>query len=769
MDQGEPETVVGRVNVLRFKKEGWTVGNLKTDDGRTLPFVGSLLVDVGDRVELTGSWEENPRYGRQLKVKSFRLDQKLSGDGLAQYLAVHPEIKGIGPAKAKLLAQYFGQDFARALSLQTGEMARIAGVPISTIESLAALWKAQGERNEMFCWLASLGLTFSQITAIERKYGAASATVLQKNPYLLSREVNGFGFVRADEIAQKMGTPADSSERIEAASEYVVRSVQNDGHTWVGFGDLLGRISKLTGLFAHREQIEKVVSQLVFEGRLTGTWLTAETWAVSTPKLLEIERELSVVLPMLGRSPNVHQAALQSVRAPSEASCTLQQQAAILGACRSALVVVTGGAGTGKTFTMAALADRYRLAGLKVVLGAPTGKAAARMSEMSGGNFKGATLHRLLGYNGQSFHNGSSRDEVAGPIDADVLLVDETSMIDSELCVELLRGLELGRTAVVFFGDHHQLASIGAGSILRDLIERKLCPVFLLETVMRQAGILKTHSMKVLEGKVEGSSKKSGHLDGEAEWPWLVLKRESEEEICSALQLMFERDLEGKLGLDLAAVQVLSPSYKGAAGVDALNRKLQAIMQKKRFGIEIEPVSEGQRPKLLVGDRVIQTRNNYELEIDCVDGDGEENEANTAPIGVMNGTVGTILDIDGKTMIVEIDGQRVLYDAESARDLKLAYALTIHKSQGSEFDAIVVVLHHAHSFMLSRNLLYTAVTRARKVAILIGDKRGILGAAGKTVIDKRRTMLGLLPREDRRAKRERGSVAEPTPSVDGNS
>jgi len=747
-----PEKVVitGRVDQVRFRKEQWVTATLKTDDGRTIPFVGSLLVDEGDRVEITGTWEEHPKYGRQLKVKSFRLDQTLSGQGLAQYLAVNPQIKGIGAAKAELLAKKFGADFAHSLKEQAAEMAKVAGVPLETITRLRDLWVAQADRNEMLVWLAGLGLTFSQISAIESKYGENSATVLRKNPYLLSREVHGFGFVKADAIAQAMGMAPDAEERVEAATEYVVRTVQQDGHTWVGFGELLGRVGKLTGLFDHREKIEAIVSQLVQQGRITGTWLTPETWALSTPRLLGMERELSLVLPMLGRAPNPHQDALSRARNVEETSLTPAQGSALLGASRNALLVITGGAGTGKTYTMTAIARRYLAAGLKVILGAPTGKAAQRMREMSeqnGGKLEAATLHRLLGYDGKRFRRGPDGERIV--VDADVLLVDETSMIDCELCYELMQGLDLARTAVVFFGDHQQLASVGAGSVLRDMIERKLCPVFRLETVMRQAGVLKANSMKVLEGRVEGSSKASGMLEGEAVWPWLVVKKTNEDDVRAMIGQMFETELEGKLGLKVEDVQVLAPKYDGPAGVHSLNRMLQKIVQKKKFGVEVEDPGEGKKPKILAGDRVIQTRNNYDI---GATGDGDGDRADSAvSAGVMNGTVGRVLEIrdKGKSMRVEMDGAEIEYRSEDVRDLELAYALTIHKSQGSEFPAVIAVIHRAHAFMLNRNLLYTAVTRARKVAIIVGDEKGILGAAGKTVMEKRRTMMGILPKENR--------------------
>lgn len=716
-------------------------------------------------------------------------------EGLAEYLAVHPDIVGIGPAKAKVLTETFGRDFSGALRRQKDVMAKVAGVSLEAIERLATLWlDASAERRQTQMWLASLGLTYTQIATIEGKYRAGARAVLEKNPYLLAREVKGFGFAKADAVAKLAGVELASEPRIEACAEYVVRQCHEDGHTWIGFGEAAGKIGKLLELGggdSGRERIEGTVNRLVYEGRLTGTWITSETWALSTPSVFRREREAGYVLKVLGGRTNPwRREFLQAGAGPTEGGLTEAQRAALTQAMNQQVCVVTGGAGTGKTHTMATIARRYQRAGKKLALAAPTGKAAKRMGEMQLEDVTPQTLHRLLGYDGKSFgkrrgKSAKSAESAAGgegegeatataveAIDADVLLIDEASMVDVVLLCELLRAVDARRTAIVFFGDPYQLPSVGAGSVLRDMIERKIVPTVKLEVVMRQAGVLKAASMGVLEGKIAGSTKEEVQRKGshcgsdpspsggccsgtddacncecstcrdpntgalhskekDVRWPWVVLRKKGDLSIGETVEKLFAEELPGKLGVAWEDIQVLSPSYKGEAGVEALNLRLQRVVQGKR-GVTIG--ESGGRPRPRVGDRVIQSRNNYEL------GDG----------GVMNGTVGVLageernergLPIGYRVMI---DGEAIRYDLGQVKQLDLAYALTVHRSQGSEFPVVIVVVSRAHSFMLHRNLLYTAVTRAQKMVVLVGDEQGMLNAVKRTLLEKRRTFLGAL-------------------------
>jgi exodeoxyribonuclease V alpha subunit len=765
------ETVEGTIKGVRYTQDdGFTVGAVLTKAGEMLTFAGKMTVSIGDAVTLTGIFDTHPKYGRQLKVSSAVVSVDLSSAGLADYLAKNPTLSGIGPTRAKKIAEAFGDDFARMLEEEPARIAEVAKLPLDKVKEIRSAWRARKASHEVLIWLAGLGLTYAQAVAIEKAYGADAPAKLKKNPYLLARDVRGFGFLKADEVALKMGTARDSEERIAAACESVVHSeIDQEGHTWVSYGQLTTKVGELLSLGeGGPDRIDSVLGRLVSAGRLTGTWLNAELYAIGTPKMLSRERELGMILPMLGRAPNAHRKLLENAIGSLTSHvgvledhplalidrCNDKQRAALTLAAKHCLLVITGSAGTGKTFTMARIAEMYASCKLKVGLAAPTGKASVRMAEMSQGRWPASTLHRLLGYKGDAGFDRSDRVGVDcdddGKLDLDVLLLDECSMLDLELTSTLFEALDTGRTALVMFGDPHQLPSVGAGSVLRDLVQRKMCPVVTLETVVRQAGVLRAACGQVLVGKVPKSQRGSPEavLEGQASWPWLVIHRESETQIAKTLEELFTKGFEEKLGIipGKDIIQVLAPSYKGSAGVDALNESLQRILQKKLRGFDVPQRTEGApfKPKFYPSDRVIQTRNNYEL-----GGAG----------GVMNGTVGSVVRVEEKELgdgkfeavtVVDFDGTEVEYSKGVLSELALAYALTVHKAQGSEFPYVVVVSHKSHSFMLNRNLLYTAVTRAQRVAMVIGDPKGIELAAARTYTDKRRTMLGLLPKETQR-------------------
>ena len=759
---GAEAELTGRVDQIRYSAEGFTVGRLRLEDGRRVDFAGKLHVRANDRVILYGTWEEHPKYGKQLRVHRFRLDEELTRGGLAAFLAVNPAVRGIGPGKARVLADRFGEtpdEFEHHLRNSQLEMARAAQVGVDVIENLAEVWLKDRESNAVKAWLAGLGLTMRQIDSVYGKYKESAGSVLRANPYLLARDVRGFGFKRADEVAQSMGTAPDAEERIEAALEHAAREVHDDGHTWVDYGECVARAAKLTGM-ALSERGGRTLDRLVLEGKLTGTWLSAEVYAISTPKMLRRERELGLVVPLLGRAPNPHLAKLLELGPVGahgrEGELTPGQRKAVATALGRALSVITGGAGTGKSFTMARIATRYLDAGMSVAMAAPTGKAARRMSELLQDNrVQAVTIHRLLGYDGENFGRHRRRDPESpqagqaspagrldeneretvefdenGKLQVDCLLIDESSMLDVRLTWELLQVVDGARTAVVLFGDPNQLPSVGAGNVLRDVIQRQLAPVAVLDQVMRQAGVLRENSARVLAGQVVKTSK--GREETDAPWPWVVVKRASEAAVAAKVGALFARVLKEKRGVDpWRDVQLLVPKKVGSAGAESLNVGLQRLAQKVLRGFDVPALEEGRPPKIYPGDRVIQVRNNYEL-------------------GVMNGTVGWAVGVEenerGKSVLVcEMDGEELEYSAGDARDLRLAYAITVHKAQGSEFPVAVVVMHRGCGWMLNRSLLYTAVTRARRMVVLVGDEVGLEAAAARVSTERRRTMLGLLP------------------------
>lgn len=724
-------SIRGRVDALFYSSPQFSAGRLRTDSGDTVSFAGALMVRQHDPVVLHGTWERHPKFGRQFKVTHFAFDQRMGPEGLAHYLANHPDIKGIGPVKARRIVEAFGEDFDRVIDEEPERIAAVAKVPLESVQALRAEWLRTRTLNASLTWLASFELTHHQMTALIEKFGNAVVTVLKTDPYLLVREVPGFGFKRVDVVARKMGTPKEHPSRIRAGVVHCVAERFEQGDCWVDYEDLIELANALLVMDVadSRERIEKALDGLVDDGTLACVSLGGR-FLVAQPQIHRMERELADVF-MTRRRANPHFAEGSVELAVDKVGEKLNepQRRALLAAARHNLVLVSGGAGSGKTFTVAAITRLYEERGLKVVLAAPTGKAAKRIEQVVGR--EALTLHRLLGFNGKVFTAGPE-----APIQADVIIIDEVSMVDVPLAWQLFRAVDLEKTCVVLVGDHNQLPPVGPGNLLRDLIERQPIPTVILDQVVRQAGVLKESSIAVLHGDVRRTADEGP--DGRP--PWIVVNRLSDVLDAQRYVLeLFESVLVERLRFDLLAdVQLLTPTRKGPLGVDALNVELQRLVQKKLWGVDVAPPRPGRRPEFLLHDRVIQNRNNYELE-------------------VMNGAIGIVTEVGAKRgeLRVRFDDREVELtpENEGAKDLSLAYALTIHKAQGSEFPCAVVVIHKAHAFMHHRNLFYTGVTRARQVAIVVGDLWGMRNCAEKEQVERRKTFLSVLdlPRANGRA------------------
>lgn len=715
-------SVRGRVEALFYSSPQFSAGRLRTDSGDTVSFAGSLMVREHDPVVLHGSWERHPKFGRQFKVAHFAFDQRMGPDGLAHYLANHPDIKGIGPVKARRITEAFGDDFDRVIDEEPERIAEVAKVPIDAVQALRTEWLRRRTLNASLTWLASFELTHHQMTALIEKFGNAVVTVLKTDPYLLVREVPGFGFKRVDLVARKMGTPKEHPSRIRAGVVHCVAERLDQGDCWVDYEELIELANALLVMDVadSRDRIEEALDALIAESTLACVSLGGR-FLVAQPNIHQMERDLAEVFTSK-RRPNPHFPATKIDDAVAHAAAKLNeaQRRALVATAQNNLVLMSGGAGSGKTFTVAAITRLYEERGLKVVLAAPTGKAAKRIEQVVGREAQ--TLHRLLGFNGKTFTAGPE-----APLQADVIIVDEVSMVDVPLGWQLFRAVDLEKTCVVLVGDHNQLPPVGPGNLLRDLIERQPIPTVILDQVVRQAGVLKENSIAVLRGDVRRTADEGG--DGRP--PWIVINRLSDVLDAQRHVLeLFDSVLVERLRFDLLAdVQLLTPTRKGPLGVDALNIELQRLVQKKLWGVEVPAPRPGRRPEFLRHDRVIQTRNNYDL-------------------GVMNGAIGIVTSVGPRRgeLRVRFDDQELEYtpENEGTKDLALAYALTIHKSQGSEFPCAVLVVHKAHSFMHHRNLFYTGVTRARQVAIVVGDLWGMRNCAEKEQVERRKTFLSVL-------------------------
>ncbi len=715
----ERTSIHGVVETVFYSGPTFSAGRLRTANGAIVKFAGKVFVRESDPVRLEGHWVNHPKYGRQFEAEIMGHDLEMDPDGLANFLANHPDVKGIGPVKARQIADEFGRGFDAAIRASPEVVAATAKVPVEIALELQRIWIANSDFNTAMAYLSAFGLTHHQVTTLVGKFGSQVVPILERDPYTLMREISGFGFKRVDKIARKMGTPKDLPSRIRAGLHYCVLAALDDGDCWVEYEDLLDRANTLLVMdtLDSRDVIEGHLEALIAEGRLLSQ--PFERLVVADPEIHRMETELAEVLKTAGeRSPHAVAEVNQLLDAEG-AELNAEQRDAVGNALNFSISLMTGGAGSGKTYAVSTIASIAERLELKIVLAAPTGKAAKRLEEVVG--HEASTIHRLLGFNGSTF----SRDAL-NPIEADILVVDEVSMVDIALAWRLFQAVDRTRTAVVLVGDHNQLPPVGPGNLLRDLVRSLAIPTTVLTRIIRQAGVLKENSTAILAGEVRPTS---DSLAG-ARRPWYVIDKFTDrEDVRRMLLLLFEEVLQERLGYDLIRdVQVLTPTHKGPLGTVELNIELQRLLQQKLFGVEVATVEAGHRARPYPGDKVIQTKNDYDL-------------------GVMNGAMGIVVSAgaDGSLMI-DFDGRGVEIEAgsDALGNVQLAYATSIHKVQGSEFPCAVVIAHKSHSFMHHRNLLYTAVTRAKESVVILGDRWGIDNCAAKRQVDRRNTFLSFL-------------------------
>ncbi len=715
----------GIVEMVFYSGPTFSAGRLRTSEGALVNFAGKVFAKPSDAVILEGQWANHPKYGRQFTVEALGYDLEMDADGLANFLANHPDVKGIGPAKARLIADHFGAGFDAAIRTRPEAVAAIAKAPMESILALQRIWIANGDFNAAMTYLARFGLTHHQVTTLVERFGSQVVPILERDPYVLMREISGFGFKRVDKIARKMGTPKDLPSRIRAGIHYSVLDALDDGDCWVEYEDLLDRANTLLVMdtLDSREVIEGHLETLVSDGTLVCQ--PFERLVVADPEIHRMERELAEVLKTGGQTSPHPVGDVEGLLDAEGPELNREQREAVRNAFSYSISLMTGGAGSGKTYAVSTIASSAESLELNLVLAAPTGKAAKRLEQVVGR--EASTIHRLLGFNGHTY----SRDAL-NPIDADILVVDEVSMVDVPLAWRLFQAIDRAKTAVVLVGDHNQLPPVGPGNILRDLVKSRAIPTTVLTRIIRQAGVLKENSTAILSGEVRPTAE----MKNGARRPWYVIDKFSDTgDVRRMLLLLFGEVLQERLGYDLIRdVQVLTPTHRGPLGTVELNIELQRLLQKKLFGFDVPDVEPGHRPRLYCGDKVIQMKNDYEL-------------------GVMNGAMGIVLEAGpGGGLTIDFDGRPVEIEtgSDAAGNVQLAHATSIHKQQGSEFPCAVVIAHKSHSFMHHRNLLYTAVTRAKESVILLGDRWGIENCVAKRQVDRRNTFLSFLLHPERR-------------------
>lgn len=706
-----PETIRGTIQKTYHSSPGFSAGVLTADDGRTVRFAGKFCANEGDVVALVGRWKHDAKYGRQFAVEALSYELPEATEGLVNYLAKHSAFTGIGDATARRIVTYASSaaNLDRIIRQDVDELHRQLRIPRPTLESLREAWIANSAENEVRAYLSGFGLSAHQVETLLEKFGNSIVGVLRSDPYQLIQHVRGYGFKKVDKIARAMGTPKDHPGRVEAGLRYVVTEEICNGHTWIGGADLVDKANELLLLdtLDSRDIIRDAGMRLLGSGDLA-----SDGDAISTPSMREAEQ-------LIQRTFATH---AWMERPLGQCGLTEQLNArqvdALNTALRCTIVLIAGAAGTGKTFVLARIAQAFRDTGLRIALCSPTGKAAKRIEETlraQGLECEARTIHRLLCYDGQKFRRPSlsepfyfSDDPDVDPDPAyDAVVVDEVSMVDVPLMAVLLQRIDFERTRLVLVGDHNQLPPVGPGNTLRDVIGHRLVPTVILETVERQAGILKTNSTAVLAGVVAPTA-----VNDPA---WTVMDGFQDAlPIQTYLRDLVLKKLPQRLGVDpIRDVQIITPTHLGALGTKAINQMMQHLLH-----------GDPGR-KFAIGDKVIQTSNDYEL-------------------GVMNGTIGRVIDYEpgadgGYSINFDGVGERQI-KGDAVHEVQLAYALTAHKAQGSEFPCAVVLCHRSH-FFADRNWLYTAVTRAAKYCVLIGDQWGLRNAARKNQVIHRRTFL----------------------------
>lgn len=697
-------TIEGVVDRLVFENAdtGFLVGRLSGRGQHLDTFVGTMIaVSPGETVRLRGRWVDDNRFGRQLRVESFETILPSTVEGVEKYLG-SGLIEGIGPTFAKRLVKAFGIETLRVIDEEPTRLRGVPGIGPKRAAQIRKAWASQKAIQSIMVFLQGHGISTNQAVKIYKTYGDRAVAVLRENPYRLADDIAGIAFAGADKIAGRLGIGKDAPERMRAGLLHVVTNTAQDGHVFARNDDVCEAAAELLGV--EGGALPAPLGELVARGTLV-----REGEALFLPKMHRAECQCAHWLKRLIRTPHdtpsiKTEAALQWVEKRESITLSPEQREAIREAVRSKVVVITGGPGTGKTTVIRSLLAIFGGKGVSYLLAAPTGRAAKRMESAT--DQPACTIHRLLEYAPRQ--NGFQRN-AAKPLVTDMVVIDEMSMVDVQLMEHLLEAIP-PFARLVLVGDIDQLPSVGAGNVLLDIIASQVVPVVRLRTVFRQAeqsGIIS-----------------NAHLINEGKFPAfntsdfvLVQRPEPSRAVETVIELVTRR-IPDKFGLDpLRDIQVLAPMRRGEAGVIKLNEALQTALNPNGLPVP--------RRRFRQGDRVMQLRNNYNLD-------------------VYNGDTGIVQLVDtdaGELEIAFDDGRVVLYAFDQCDNLDLAYAATVHKSQGSEYPAVVLPMLSQHYMMLQRNLLYTAVTRSKRLVVIVGESKAVGMAVRNSRIVRRNTML----------------------------
>lgn len=706
--------VRGFVEKIKYRNEdnGYTVLSLAAEDDEYI-LVGTFpYITEGEMIQASGTMTEHPIYGEQLQVESYEIMTPEDADAMERYLA-SGAIKGVGAALAARIVRRFKADTFRIMEEEPERLAEVKGISEKMAMSIGEQMEEKRGMRQATMFLQKYGISVNLAVKIYQEYGPRMYGIIEENPYRLADDIPGVGFKMADEIARKVGIFTDSDYRIKSGVLYTLLQAVGNGHTYLPEDELLASASEL--LRVDPEQIRDQLMDLQMEKKLV-VKTQGEKRIVYASQYYYLELNSAKMLSDLNIRGDFDEGEIRKkldrIQKEEKLELDEMQLQAVAGAVENGLLILTGGPGTGKTTTINTIIRYFEEAGMEILLAAPTGRAAKRMTEATGMEAK--TIHRLLEITGAPDDRNMSgmhfeRNE-ENPLEADVIIIDEMSMVDIYLLHSLLKAVTVG-TRLILVGDVNQLPSVGPGNVLKDMIESGCFHVVKLTRIFRQAS---QSDIVVNAHRINGGEK----IDlAKRSRDFLFIRRDHPDAIISAMITLVREKLPGYVNAHSFDIQIMTPMRKGALGVDRLNGILQQYLNPPD-GKKAEKESGGIIYR--EGDKVMQIRNNYQIQWETRSKYGIPVETG---LGVFNGDMGVIREINSfaETMTVEFDeGRMVEYSFKQLEELELAYAITIHKSQGSEYPAVVIPVHSGPRMLMTRNLIYTAVTRARKCVCLVG-------------------------------------------------